>query len=118
MQKRSPWGSACYTHSHALPKVHDLPPPPTPCRLDETVMFEPLTRQHLRAIARLQVQDLNARLKQRSIALEASDRACDFAVAQSYNPLYGARPLRRWLEQHIITDLSRMIVAGECWANN
>lgn len=42
-----------------------------------------------------------------------TDAALDFAVSQSYDHLYGARPLRRWMEQHIITDLSRKIVGGE-----
>jgi len=47
------------------------------------------------------------------MTLEMTDAALDYAVAQSYDHLYGARPLRRWLEQHILTDLSRMIVSGE-----
>lgn len=42
-----------------------------------------------------------------------TDAALDFAVSQSYDHLYGARPLRRWMEQHIITDLSRKIIGGE-----
>lgn len=45
--------------------------------------------------------------------MECTDKALDFAVGQSYDHLYGARPLRRWLEHHIITPLSRMIISGE-----
>lgn len=53
------------------------------------------------------------RLLQRGIDMVTTDAALDFAVSQSYDHLYGARPLRRWMEQHIITDLSRKIVGGE-----
>ncbi len=60
-----------------------------------------------------QVKELNQRLIHKSITLELTDAALDYAVAQSYDHMYGARPLRRWLEHHIVTDLSRMIVSGE-----
>eukprot|EP01024_Parvocaulis_polyphysoides_P039555 TRINITY_DN35781_c0_g1_i2.p3 TRINITY_DN35781_c0_g1~~TRINITY_DN35781_c0_g1_i2.p3 ORF type:complete len:122 (-),score=8.31 TRINITY_DN35781_c0_g1_i2:207-572(-) len=58
------------------------------------------------------VQSMGKRLKNKSITLSITDPALDFAVRQSYQPIYGARPTRRWLEQNIITDLSRMIIAG------
>ena len=61
----------------------------------------------------LQVKELNQRLIHKSITLELTDAALDYAVAQSYDHMYGARPLRRWLEHHTLTDLSRMIVSGE-----
>lgn len=82
-------------------------------RLDEIVIFDPLERQQLREVARLQSAELNERLKERYISLRLTDAALDYAVSQSYDHLYGARPLRRWLERSIITPLSRMIVAGE-----
>lgn len=63
-------------------------------------------------MARLQAVELNQRLKDRSITMELTDAALDFAVARSYDHLYGARPLRRWLEHSIITPLSRMIISG------
>jgi ATP-dependent Clp protease ATP-binding subunit ClpB len=49
----------------------------------------------------------------KSISLELTEAALDYAVGQSYDHMYGARPLRRWLEHHILTDLSRMIVGGQ-----
>ena len=61
----------------------------------------------------MQVKELNGRLVNKSITLQLTPAALDFAVAQSYDHMYGARPLRRWLEHHILTDLSRMIVTGE-----
>lgn len=59
------------------------------------------------------MKELNKRLIHKSITLEMTEAALDFAVTQSYDHMYGARPLRRWLEHHILTDLSRMIVSGE-----
>lgn len=61
----------------------------------------------------MQVKELNKRLIHKSITLNLTEAALDFAVSQSYDHMYGARPLRRWLEHHILTDLSRMIVSGE-----
>lgn len=81
-------------------------------RLDEIVVFEPLDKERLREVARMQAAELNQRLKGKNISLEMTDAALDYVVAESYDHLYGARPLRRWLEQHVITDLSRMIVSG------
>ena len=81
-------------------------------RLDEIVVFEPLSKSRLREVARMQTGELNPRLKGKHIALELTDAALDYVVAESYDHLYGARPLRRWLEQHVITDLSRMIISG------
>ena len=81
-------------------------------RLDEIVVFEPLDKTRLREVAHMQAAELNQRLKSRNISLDMTDAALDYVVAESYDHLYGARPLRRWLEQHVITDLSRMIVSG------
>lgn len=82
-------------------------------RLDEMTVFDPLAREQLREVARLQAKELNQRLKERSIELEFTDRALDFAVAASFDVNYGARPLRRWLEHAVVTPLSRMIISGE-----
>ena len=60
-----------------------------------------------------QVKELNGRLVTKSITLQLTPAALDYAVSQAYDHMYGARPLRRWLEHHILTDLSRMIVTGE-----
>ncbi|PSC72780.1 chaperone 1 [Micractinium conductrix] len=82
-------------------------------RIDEIVQFDPLSLAQLREVARLQTVELNQRLKDRSITMQLTDAALDYAVAQSYDHNYGARPLRRWLEHSIVTPLSRMIIAGD-----
>jgi ATP-dependent Clp protease ATP-binding subunit ClpB len=68
----------------------------------------------LLGIARMMAAELQDRLRPKSISLHMSDAALRHAVACCVGDLaYGARPLRRWLEQHVITDLSRMLIAGE-----
>jgi ATP-dependent Clp protease ATP-binding subunit ClpB len=66
-------------------------------RLDDLVVFEPLKKSQLREVARLLTDELAQRLTERNVAMQVSDEALDFAVKMSYDPLYGARPIRRWL---------------------
>lgn len=90
-------------------------PHPILPRLDDIVIFEPLDRSQLLGVGRLMAGELNGRLAPKNITLELTDGALGHVVASAYDPAYGARPLRRWLEHHIITDLSRMIgVWGLC----
>ena len=70
-------------------------------RIDEIICFDPLARGQLLGVARLMASELNDRLAPRNISLAMSDAALEFAVAASYDPAYGARPLRRWLEHHM-----------------
>ncbi|KAK9165703.1 hypothetical protein Scep_000894 [Stephania cephalantha] len=82
-------------------------------RLDEIVVFDPLSHDQLRKVARLQMKDVAARLAERGIALAVSDAALDIVLAESYDPVYGARPIRRWLEKRVVTELSKMLLKGE-----
>jgi ATP-dependent Clp protease ATP-binding subunit ClpB len=82
-------------------------------RLDEIVIFDPLHPSQLREVARLQAVELNKRLAAKSITMTVTENALDYAVEQSYDHAFGARPLRRWLEHSIITPLSKMIISGE-----
>jgi hypothetical protein len=82
-------------------------------RLDDIIVFEPLTKQQLLFVAQALVQGLQSRLKPRNISLRLTDGAIAFVVASAYDPQYGARPLRRWLEQHVVTDLARLVVSGQ-----
>ncbi|CAI5929116.1 unnamed protein product [Closterium sp. NIES-64] len=82
-------------------------------RLDEMVVFEPLSLPELRKIARLQMRQVAARLADRGIALGVSDGALDVVLKEAYDPVYGARPLRRWLERKVVTQLSKMLVEGK-----
>ncbi|NET73040.1 MAG: type VI secretion system ATPase TssH, partial [Sphaerospermopsis sp. SIO1G2] len=82
-------------------------------RLDDMVIFNPLGRDHLRSIVRLQVEDLSQRLDQQGITLTIDQAATDHILAESWDPTYGARPMSRFIEHNVGTELSRMIIAGE-----
>ncbi|XP_065878572.1 chaperone protein ClpB1 [Euphorbia lathyris] len=82
-------------------------------RLDEIVVFDPLSHDQLRKVARLQMKEVALRLAERGIALAVTDAAIDYILAESYNPVYGARPIRRWLEKKVVTELSRMLIREE-----
>ncbi|GMI95243.1 heat shock protein 101 [Hibiscus trionum] len=82
-------------------------------RLDEIVVFDPLSHDQLMKVARLQMKDVASRLAEKGIALAVTDAALDYILAESYDPVYGARPIRRWLEKRVVTELSRMLVKEE-----
>uniref|UniRef100_A0A6U3BPY5 Clp R domain-containing protein n=1 Tax=Lotharella globosa TaxID=91324 RepID=A0A6U3BPY5_9EUKA len=81
-------------------------------RLDDMVVFTPLSRKELGEIVTLQVSGLSKRLKDKDIDLSIDNKAAKVVLDAAYDPIYGARPLRRYLERHIITNLSRMIIGG------
>jgi ATP-dependent Clp protease ATP-binding subunit ClpB len=81
-------------------------------RLDDIVVFEPLSSAKLRSVARIAADGIVVRLAKKGITVAFQDEALDLAVAESYDPSFGARPLRRWLERKVVTDLSYKIVAG------
>ena len=82
-------------------------------RLDDIVMFSPLSKSQMSEIARLQMSSLTSRLKDRHIEVRLTDEAAAAVVRATYTPAFGARPLRRWLDRHIGGELSRMIVSGQ-----
>ncbi len=82
-------------------------------RLDETVIYRPLTRENIRAIIALLTADIARRLSDRRISLRLSDAACDHVVQKAYDPAYGARPLKRFLQSWVENLLARKIIAGE-----
>lgn len=85
-------------------------------RLDETIMFKPLTRDNIRGIIDLLVADLNRRLSDREIQVELTEEAKDRIVENAYEPAYGARPLKRYLQKHVETLLAKKILADELHA--
>ncbi|RAL40330.1 hypothetical protein DM860_006400 [Cuscuta australis] len=87
-------------------------------RLDEIVVFDPLSHEQLRKVCRLQLKDVAVRLAERGIALGVSEAALDVVLAESYDPVYGARPIRRWLEKKVVTELSKMLVKEEIDENS
>ena len=82
-------------------------------RVDEIVLFRPLLPQQIVAIVELLVSKLRSRLEERKINLELSPEAASFIADSAYDPVYGARPIRRYLQQNLETPLARRIVAGE-----
>jgi ATP-dependent Clp protease ATP-binding subunit ClpB len=82
-------------------------------RVDEIVVFRPLNREELRKIVDIQIQRLRQRLADRKIELELTDRARDHFAAEGYDPVYGARPLRRMIQRELETSLGRKLLLGE-----
>ena len=81
-------------------------------RLDEIVFYKPLTRADIGRIIDLQIRDLNRRLENQQLHLEVTEAAKDLITAESYDPSYGARPLRRYVRHTIETILSKRLLAG------
>ncbi|MEG2120234.1 MAG: AAA family ATPase, partial [Pseudoflavonifractor sp.] len=82
-------------------------------RLDEIVFYKPLTRENISHIIDLLVGGLNARLEPQQLGITLTPAAKDFIVAAAYDPVYGARPLRRYLQHSVETLLSRKVIAGD-----
>ena len=82
-------------------------------RLDEIIMFKPLTKGNIGHIVDLMMADLNKRLADREISLELTPEAKDYIIEGGYDPVYGARPLKRFLQKHVETLAAREILGGE-----
>jgi ATP-dependent Clp protease ATP-binding subunit ClpB len=87
-------------------------------RLDEIVIFSPLGKDQLRQIAAIQLRQVTDRLLERNISVTATNKALDFILASSYDPAYGARPVRRFVEKVVGTDISRMLLRAELIDDN
>ncbi|HWT27155.1 MAG TPA: AAA family ATPase, partial [Mobilitalea sp.] len=82
-------------------------------RLDEIIMFKPLMKENINGIIDLLIADLNRRLADREITIALSDRAKDYIVDNAYDPAYGARPLKRYLQKNVETLSARLILSGQ-----
>ena len=80
-------------------------------RLDETILFKPLTKADIGGIVHLIVKDLNERLADRELTIEVSPEAESFIVENAYDPVYGARPLKRYIQKHVETLVTKLILA-------
>ncbi len=80
-------------------------------RLDEIIMFKPLTKGNIGGIIGLLVEDVNKRLADRELSIALTDSAKQFIVENGYDPVYGARPLKRYLQKHVETLAARLILA-------
>jgi ATP-dependent Clp protease ATP-binding subunit ClpB len=82
-------------------------------RVDDTVFFKPLQKEQVRKIIDLLFEQVAARLKDRNIEIQLSDSAKDYIIDNSYDPVYGARPLKRFLQRKMETSIGRALIAGE-----
>ena len=82
-------------------------------RLDEIVFYKPLTKENIRGIVDLLVTDLQKRMAQRQLTVTLTDAAKDYLIAKGYDPIYGARPLKRLIQTEVETLLARWIIAED-----
>ena len=82
-------------------------------RLDETILFKPLTKGNIGGIIDLLMKDVNARLAEKELTIKLSDDAKRLIADEAYDPVYGARPLKRYLQKNVETLAARLILSGE-----
>ena len=87
-------------------------------RLDEITMFKPLTKDNIASIVDLLLNELNQRLESQEIRIELTDQAKDYVTEHGYDPMYGARPLKRFLQKHVETLSAKLILGGEVRARD
>ncbi|WGS64162.1 ATP-dependent Clp protease ATP-binding subunit [Marinitoga aeolica] len=81
-------------------------------RLDETVVFHPLTKNDMKEIIKIQLKDLEKRLKEKDLHLKFKEEAIDFLIEKGFDPIFGARPLKRSIQRHLEDPLSEEILKG------
>ena len=86
-------------------------------RLDETILFKPLTKENIGGIVDLLIADLNQRLLEREIQIVLTDVAKEFIIDHGYDPVYGARPLKRYLQKNVETLVAKMLLADQIGMN-
>ena len=82
-------------------------------RLDETILFKPLTKDNISGIVELLLNELNKRLETQQLRVSLTDEAKQYVIDHGYDPVYGARPLKRYLQQHVETLAARIILGGD-----
>ena len=81
--------------------------------MDDTVLFKALEFEEIKQIVRQLIGDLRERLEERKVALDLSDEALELVAREGFDPVYGARPLHRFIRREIETRIARALVAGE-----
>lgn len=87
-------------------------------RIDEVIMFQPLTRQQMRKITDIQFRQIQQRMKENGIEIDATREALDYLANIGYDPQFGARPLKRTLQRYLLNELSKDILAGKVTKEN
>lgn len=113
-----PGNSFAYKEQLVLEELRGTLRPELLNRLDDVIVFKPLERSALREIVRLQFRSVEERLAESEIMLDIDERALDFILSEAYDPQYGARPMKRFIEKHVVTDLSVLIIGGQLSPKN
>ena len=87
-------------------------------RLDEIIMFKPLTKENIGGIVDLMVKELSDRLADQELSLELTDAARTQVIENGYDPIYGARPLKRYLQNYVETLAAKKILSGDVHAGD
>lgn len=87
-------------------------------RLDETIMFKPLTKDNIGGIIKLLLIDVNKRLKDKELSIELTKEAEEYIIDNGYDPIYGARPLKRFMQKYVETLAAKLILSGEVGEND
>lgn len=82
-------------------------------RVDETVFFKPLNMEEIGSIVHLMIEELQQRLEDRHISVTLTPKAVDYIVSEGFDPIYGARPLRRFIQRHVETLIARSLISGD-----
>ena len=81
-------------------------------RIDDIILFSPLTKEQIKGIIELSFKDIRERLKEHEISLEITDDALEFIANEAYDPHYGARPIKRYLQRHVETEIAEGMIRG------
>lgn len=100
------------TRDKVMQKVRKTFRPELLNRLDDIIIFTPLNKNNLGAIVTNAISRIQKRLTDRHIQLKLNQSAIDFILKESWNPIYGARVVNRFVEKHLVTEISKLIVAG------
>ena len=87
-------------------------------RIDDIIVFKSLNKDNVKNIIKLILIDINKKLKEQFITIDYTENALDFIVNEAYDPVYGARPLKRFIQKDIETNLSKMILSGQIPENS
>ena len=87
-------------------------------RIDDTLIFKPLQLEEIEMIVHLMIKELSERLKDRDIELKIADSVVTWIAEKGFDPVYGARPLKRFLQKHLETALARQLISGEISARS
>jgi len=86
-------------------------------RLDEIVFYKPLTKSEISSIVDLMMKDLQRRLNDKQLTVSLTEKAKSYIVDKGYDPIYGARPLKRYIQRNAETLIAKMIIAGNIEPN-